>query len=90
MKIEDMLNNEVLKDELLFVISLHEETQQQRTFKYGYLEYIQEKYMLTDRELQQCYTLVRIDNDLYNLHLDKNPYKLKVGEITDLIDRMKK
>jgi len=87
MKIEDMLNNEVLKDELLFVISLHEETQQQRTFKYGYLEYIQEKYMLTDRELQQCYSLIRIDKDLHNL---KNPYKLKVGEITDLVDRMKK
>ena len=57
----DLLKNNCLVDDMMFIGSLAEETQQQRTFKYGYIEYMQEKYDLTDRDLQKAYFLVNFN-----------------------------
>jgi alpha-D-ribose 1-methylphosphonate 5-triphosphate diphosphatase PhnM len=67
---DKLANNLNLVDELNFIISLNEETQSQRNFKNGYIEYIQEKYSLTDRELLKCYKLVTFN--YINKYTNKN------------------
>ena len=67
----DLLKDPCLVDDMVFIGSLAEETQQQRTFKYGYIEYMQEKYDLTDRDMLFANLLVNLN--LENKYL--TPYE---------------